>query len=111
MGIGGGNLNNVFMTAYGRSIHQAIATSAGLGVLIGIPGMLTYVVIGWGHPDLPALSVGYVNLIALAAIMPLTVLCAPLGVRIAHGLSKRQMELLFGGFLLIVAARFIASSI
>lgn len=110
MGIGGGNLNNVFMTSFGRTIHQAVATSAGLGVLIAVPGVLTYIVIGLGNPDLPPLSLGYVNLIALAAIMPLTMLCAPLGVRLAHGLSKRQMELLFGVFLLIVAARFITST-
>ncbi|WP_424971782.1 sulfite exporter TauE/SafE family protein [Dinoroseobacter sp. S76] len=110
MGIGGGNLNNVFMTSFGRTIHQAVATSAGLGVLIAIPGVLTYVLIGLGHPDLPPLSLGYVNLIALLAIMPVTMLCAPLGVRLAHGLSKRQMEILFGVFLLAVAARFISSA-
>ena len=110
MGIGGGNLNNVFMTSFGRGIHQAVATSAGLGILIAIPGVVTYIVIGLGNPDLPPLSVGYVNLIALVAIMPLTMLCAPLGVRLAHGLSKRQMEILFGVFLLLVAARFITSS-
>ena len=111
MGIGGGNLNNVFMTSFGRSIHEAVATSAGLGALIAVPGVLAYVVIGLGHPDLPALSVGYVNLIALAVIMPVTMLCAPLGVRLAHGLSKRQMEILFGVFLLVVAARFITSAL
>lgn len=111
MGIGGGNLNNVFMTSFGRSIHQAVATSAGLGVLIAIPGVITYVIIGWDHPDLPALSLGYVNLVALAAIMPVTILFSPLGVRLAHGLSKRQLEVLFGLFLLVVAARFIASAV
>jgi len=111
MGIGGGNLNNVLMTSCGRTIHQAIATSAGLGILIAIPGVLTYVTIGLGNPDLPPLSLGYINLIALTAIMPVAMLCAPIGVKLAHGLSKRQMEVLFGVFLLVVAARFISSSV
>ncbi len=31
MGIGGGQLSNLFMTFYGRPIHQAVATSSGLG--------------------------------------------------------------------------------
>ncbi len=37
MGIGGGQLSSLFMTFYGRPIHQAVATSSGLGVLISIP--------------------------------------------------------------------------
>ncbi|MBV6656640.1 MAG: sulfite exporter TauE/SafE family protein [Devosiaceae bacterium] len=107
MGIGGGNLNNVFMTSFGRPIHQAVATSAGLGVLIAVPGALGYAIAGWGHADLPPLSLGYINGLALITIMPVALLAAPFGVRLAHGLSKRSMERLFGVFLLIVAARFL----
>lgn len=109
MGIGGGNLNNVFMTAYGRPIHQAVATSAGLGVLIAIPGTITYVINGWGNPALPPLSFGYINLIAFILIMPISMSIAPLGAKLAHGLTKRQMELAFGVFLIIVSARFFTS--
>ncbi len=109
MGIGGGNLNNLFMTAYGRSIHQAVATSAGLGMLIAAPGALGYMVAGWHEPGLPPFSLGYVNGLAFALIMPLTILTAPLGVRIAHGLPRRKMEILFGVFLIIVCARFFSS--
>ena len=109
MGIGGGNLNNVFMTSFGRPIHQAVATSAGLGVLIAVPGAIGYLIAGWGAEGLPALSLGYINLIAFAAITPVSVLTAPIGARIAHGLSKRTMELLFGTFLIVVAARFLIS--
>jgi hypothetical protein len=36
MGIGGGQLSSLFMTFYGRPIHQAVATSSGFGVLISI---------------------------------------------------------------------------
>lgn len=109
MGIGGGNLNNVFMTSYSRPIHQAVATSAGLGVLIAIPGAITYVVNGWGNPDLPPFSFGYINLLAFILIMPISMLIAPMGVKLAHGLSKRQMEIAFGVFLIIVSARFFYS--
>ena len=77
--------------------------------MIAIPGVITYVIIGWGNPDLLVLSLGYVNLIAVVAIMPMTLLCAPLGVRLAHSLTKRQMEIAFGLFMLVVAARFIVS--
>jgi uncharacterized membrane protein YfcA len=36
-------------------------------------------------------------------------LIAPLGVRVAHALSKRTLELAFGCYLLIVGSRFVIS--
>ena len=101
MGIGGGNLNNAFMTSYQRPIHQA--------VLIAVPGTLSYIVNGWGNPLLPPFSLGYVNLLAFSLIMPISMLIAPLGVKFAHRLSKRQMEVAFGVFLIVVSVRFFAS--
>jgi uncharacterized membrane protein YfcA len=109
MGIGGGVLNNTFMTVFGRPIHQAVATSAGVGVLISIPGIIGYIWAGWGHVSLPILSTGFVNWIAVALIIPITLYAAPIGVRIAHALTKRQLEVGFGLFLLFVSARFFYS--
>jgi Predicted permeases len=109
MGIGGGVLNNTFMTLFGRPVHQAVATSAGVGVLISIPGLIGYVWAGWGAPGLPPFSTGFVNWAAVLVIVPVTILFAPLGVRLAHALGKRQMETVFGIFILAVAARFILS--
>jgi len=109
MGIGGGVFNNTFMTSFGRPIHQAVATSAGLGVLISIPGIFGYIWAGWGVENLPPFSIGYVNLLAFLIIIPATLLMAPFGVRLAHALNKRQLEIGFGIFLLVVAARFIIS--
>ena len=105
MGIGGGNLNNLFMTSFGQSIHQAVATSAGLGILIAIPASLGYIYAGWGMENLPLLSLGFVNLLAAAIVIPFSTLSAPLGAKLAHRLSARQLELGFGVFLVIVAIR------
>lgn len=109
MGIGGGVLNNTFMTLFGRPVHQAVATSAGVGVLISIPGLIGYIWAGWGEPGLPPFSTGFVNWIAVLLIIPITLMVAPLGVRLAHALNKRQLEVAFGLFMLLVAARFIYS--
>jgi uncharacterized membrane protein YfcA len=106
MGVGGGIMANTFMTVYGRPIHQAVATASGVGVLIAIPGTLGYIAAGWGAEGLPPFSLGYVNLLAVAIVMPLSLFMAPLGVRIAHALSKRQLEASFGAFLLVMAGRF-----
>lgn len=106
MGVGGGVLNNTFMTLYGRPMHQAVATSAGVGVLIAIPGLFGYIWAGWGAPALPPGSTGYVNWIAVLLVIPISLLVAPLGVRVAHALDRRHLEIVFGLFLLAVALRF-----
>ena len=109
MGIGGGVLTSTFMTLFNRPMHQAVATSSGVGVLISIPATLGFVWAGWGVENLPPFSIGYVNPIAVLVVMPVTVLVAPLGVKIAHALKKRQLEVAFGLFLLVVAARYTIS--
>ncbi|MCO6186229.1 sulfite exporter TauE/SafE family protein [Rhizobium sp. L1K21] len=111
MGIGGGVLNNTFMTLFNRPVHQAVATSAGVGVLISIPGLIGYVIAGWGEPGLPPLSTGFINWIAVAMIVPVTLLVAPLGVKLAHAMTKRQLNIGFGIFLILVSARFFLSLI
>ncbi|MBB3935495.1 sulfite exporter TauE/SafE family protein [Aureimonas phyllosphaerae] len=110
MGIGGGVLNNTFMTLYGRPMHQAVATSAGVGVLIAIPGIVPFIVGGWGHPDLPPLSLGNVSLAALAILIPMSMPTVKLGATLAHRLTRRQLEVGFGLFLLTVALRFMVSA-
>ena len=109
MGIGGGVLNNTFMSLYGRSMHQAVATSSGVGVLIAIPGTVGYIWAGWGNPLLPTASTGYINWVAVALIIPIALVITPYGVRIAHWLSKRRLEIGFGLFLLFVSVRFVVS--
>lgn len=115
MGIGGGQLSNLFMTFYGRPIHQAIATSSGLGVLISIPGALGYIYAGWPRaaefPDVvalqPPMALGYVSLIGLVLFIPTSIITAPIGARFAHTLTKRRLEVAFGIFLLLVSLRFL----
>ena len=109
IGIGGGVYVTAFMTLYGRPIHQAVATAAGFGPIIAIPAALGYVWAGWGADGLPAGSVGYVSILGALLIMPTSVLAAPLGVRIAHGISRRALELAFAAFLATVAVRFFLS--
>jgi uncharacterized protein len=117
MGVAGGLFSNLLMTFYGRPIHQAVATSAALGVLVSIPGALGYVYAGWPaaahYPQVAALqaplALGYVSLIGALLVMPTSLLTAPLGVRCAHAMSKRTLEVAFGSYMFIVGARFVIS--
>jgi len=103
MGVGGGAMGSMLMTLYGRPIHQAVATSAGFGLAIGIPAALGFVLFGWDAPGRPPLSLGYVNVPAAALMALVTTLTAPLGARLAHQLDRRVLRRLFGAFLFLTA--------
>jgi uncharacterized membrane protein YfcA len=105
MGIGGGTLSVTAMTLSNRPIHRAVGTASLFGLVIAVPATLGYIISGWDNALLPAASLGYVNLLGFAVISPATVLFAPLGARIAHALTRRQLSVLFGLFLFIVAVR------
>ncbi len=110
MGVGGGSVSTLVLTLYGTPIHAAIGTAAAVGVVISLAGTAGFMLAGWPLQALmPPLSIGYVSLIGMALMAPLSVLMAPLGARIAHALSKRQLEVALGVFLLLVAARFVVS--
>lgn len=110
MGISGGSLSNIVLTLYGKSIHQAVATSAGLGVPITIAGTIGYILAGLPHrAELPPLSLGFVSLIGVALMAPVSSLVAPYGARLAHQLSRRTLEMAFAIFLMLVSLRFLVS--
>src|SRR4029077_15839273 len=88
----GGSLSNIVLTLYGKPIHNAVATSAGLGVPITIVGTLGYIAAGLPHEALlPPLSLGFVSLIGLAVMAPLSSLTAPYGARLAHKKSRPRL--------------------
>lgn len=105
MGIGGGTLSVPTMTLFNFPIHRAVGTAALFGLLISVPATIAFVITGWNVPGLPTGSLGYVNLIGLAIIAPVSYFAAPWGARLAHSLSKRRLSILFGLFLAVVSAR------
>lgn len=105
--IGGGTFVVPYLTLYGRSILSAVASAASFGPLIAVPGMLGYMWAGWGlEADLPW-TAGYVSLAAALVVAPVSVLVAPFGVRWAHGVKRRTLELSFAVFLACVCVRFL----
>jgi uncharacterized protein len=110
MGISGGSLVTMVLTLHRKSIHQAVATAAGLGVPITLAGTLGYCLAGLPHESqLPPLSIGFVSVIGVAVMAPISSTVAPFGARLAHALPRRRLEIAFGLFLLLAAARFVAT--
>jgi uncharacterized membrane protein YfcA len=112
MGISGGSLATMAMTLYGVPMHNAVATSAGLGVPITIAGTFGYILAGLPHQALlPPLSLGFVSAIGVVMVAPISSYTAPLGARLAHALPKRQLEIGFGLFLIAASLRFLVDLI
>ena len=110
LGIGGGTITTMTMTLCGSSIHRAIGTASGMGAIIAVPASIGFVLIGMDEPGLPAGSLGYVNLPAAAAVIVTSVLCAPLGVALAHRLSAKLLRLIFGIYLIFVGVTMVFNS-
>ena len=112
MGVSGGSVSNMILTLHGKPLHNAVATSAGLGVPITVAGTAGYMLAGLPHQGmLPPFSIGFVSLLGVALMAPVSSFTAAYGVRLAHALSKRRLEIAFGLFLLAASARFLASLI
>jgi uncharacterized membrane protein YfcA len=110
VGVSGGAVSNAVLTLYGQPMQRAVATAAGVGVPITIAGTIGYMLAGWRHiAVLPPLSIGFVSLIGLALMAPVSSFMTRYGVRLAHWLPRRQLEIGFGIFLAIVSVRFLVS--
>ena len=103
VGIGGGTLSVPYLLWRGKSIHQAIATSAACGLPIAFAGSASYMLNGWSMQIPNAL--GYIYLPALLGIMVSSVLFAPLGARLAHRLPVSYLKKIFAIFLLLIGMR------
>ena len=107
MSIGGATFVVPLLTLYGQSIITAVSTASGVGPLIALPGVIGFAWAGWDASGLPPLSVGYVNLLGMAIVAPLSVWAAPYGVRLAHRIPRRTLELAFAAFLASISIRFL----
>jgi uncharacterized membrane protein YfcA len=112
VGVSGGAVSNAVLTMYGQPMQRAVATSAGIGVPITIVGAVGYAVAGWPHiHELPPLSLGFVSVIGFVLMAPVSSYTTAYGVRLAHWLPRRKLEIGFGLFLMVVSLRFLATLI
>jgi uncharacterized membrane protein YfcA len=51
---------------------------------------------------------GFVSLLGVALMAPISSLLAPYGARLAHAMPRRTLEVAFGCFLMAVSLRFLA---
>jgi uncharacterized membrane protein YfcA len=105
MGIGGGTLGVTALTAFNVATHRAVGTAALFGLVIALPGALILLLLPATPADAPPGTVGAVNIPGFVAIVPMTMLCAPLGVALGSRLDGVTLKKVFAAFLLLVGGR------
>lgn len=103
MGIGGGTFGVTILSLYGVAIHRAVATAAGFGLIISVPAVVGFIITGLNVAEKPPFTLGYVNLVAFALIVPMTVIMAPYGARLAHATNPKPLKLAFALFLALTS--------
>jgi uncharacterized membrane protein YfcA len=111
MGIGGGTLSVPILNALRVPMHTAVGTGAMLGMVISFPGALAFLYNGLGVPLRPPLSIGYVNLLGMALIVPATMMTTGFGAKLAHSIDARRLRQVFAAFLALTSLRMLSSFI
>jgi uncharacterized membrane protein YfcA len=106
-GIGGGSLTVPFLSWRSVPMQQAVATSSACGLPIALASALSFMVLGWQNPHLPAHSLGFVYLPAVLGIALTSMFFARFGARLAHKLSPRLLKRLFAALLFCVGLNFL----
>lgn len=103
MGIGGGSFGVPVMTLYGVAIHRAVATAAGFGVIIAVPAVIGFLLTTGDGANRPPYTVGQVNLVAFMAVVAMTLITTPLGVKLAHAMDPKPLKRVFAVFIMVMA--------
>jgi uncharacterized protein len=104
LGAGGAFISVPYMTARNVPIHNAIATSAAIGMPLALFNTLGFIYTGWGITALPQGALGFVFLPALIVLATASILTAPLGVRFSHRLPMNTLKRGFAFILYALAA-------
>jgi uncharacterized membrane protein YfcA len=99
LGLGGGVLIVPYLMWCGISIRYAIATASACIFPVAMVGTIGYMLSGVAMSGAPELSTGYIYWPAFVGISLVSVLFAPLGVKVAHLISASLLRKSFCVFL------------
>ena len=102
-GIGGGGFIVPFLNSRGVDMKKAIGSSSVCGMLIGLFGMLSFMVGGWNQSAMPDYSVGYVYLPAVFCIAVTSFFTSKLGASTTNKLPVPTLKRYFALLLIVIA--------
>jgi len=103
-GTGGGAIAGPTLKAFGVPLRKAIATASATGLVVGAVATIAMIIQGWSVPGRPSATLGYVDLIVFCAMLPTTLIGAPLGVRMSNALPQNVLRVIYTILLFVIAA-------
>ncbi len=101
-GIGGGFMTVPVLVRFGLVLKNAVGTASACSIPIALIGTITSIFMGYGVPELPAHTIGYIYWPAFIGIIIGSIPCASIGARLAHKLPAQRLRKIFAIFLLVV---------
>ncbi len=106
LGIGGGIMVvPVMVMALRFNMHNAVATSLAMMIFTSTGAVIGYIINGIGVPNLPAHSVGYVNLLSWLLLAVTSIGMAQVGAITAHKLPAKQLRYIFVAVIFLMGLR------
>lgn len=102
-GIAGGAFIVPFLNSRGIELKRAIGTSSFCGCLLGLAGTISFIISGWGNPNLPEYSLGYVYLPALLGVVATSIFTSKMGATMANKLPVPTLKKGFAVMLMLIA--------
>jgi uncharacterized membrane protein YfcA len=98
-----------FMTWCNVPLKRAVGTAAAIGFPLAVAASVGYVLAGLQAGPLPAWSLGFIYVPALALIAVPSVLLAPVGARVSQRMPVKQLRIVFALLLYFIAIRMVIS--
>ncbi len=106
IGVGGAMMNIPLMAYNGVPMRKSVGTGGVLGFVISLPAIIGYILSGLPHQaELPPGSFGYVNGLAVAVIIPVSLILSPIGVHVSHTMPRERLRRIFAVVLVLVSIR------
>lgn len=95
LGVGGGIIMIPILTIVLKyPTHKAIGTSSASIIATSLGGMIAYIILGWDIPNLPAYSVGYVNIIQFVFLTLTSTLVAGYAANLSKKVDGKKLKVL-----------------
>lgn len=111
LGVGGGTLTVPILNACSEEPHRSVGTSSAVSLFVCIPGAIMLFTTGTTPENAPFLTIGYVSLLAVICVVPVSIFMAPRGVTLGKKVSPSTLKRIFAVALFIVSIRMLISGL
>ncbi len=113
LGIGGGTLTVPVLNACSVPPHKSIGTSSAVSLFVCVPGALLMIFTNLSNTPhaAPLGTFGLVNVLTAICVIPISYICAPLGVNIGKSIAPVTLKRVFAVALFIISVNMLYKGI